>query len=166
MPIVAQAHWDSTIWPSASRYIVWPEKVTGFPIVPTIVAILLKMQDLTQYDFSSLRYLTNTGAALPVEHIRRLRSMFPQVTMISMFGLTECKRVSYLPPEELANVASTPGTLEEALDALKNDHEFLLKGDVFTKDVIDTWIKYKWENEVDAIRLRPHPYEFALYYDI
>ena len=71
-----------------------------------------------------------------------------------------------LPPEELANVASTPGTLEEALDALKNDHEFLLKGDVFTKDVIDTWIKYKWENEVDAIRLRPHPYEFALYYDI
>jgi glutamine synthetase len=71
-----------------------------------------------------------------------------------------------LPPEEMANVGSTPGTLEEALEALKNDHEFLLKGDVFTKDVIDTWIKYKWENEVDAIRLRPHPYEFALYYDI
>lgn len=71
-----------------------------------------------------------------------------------------------LPPEELAHVASTPGTLEEALEALRNDHEFLLKGDVFTKDVIDTWIKYKWENEVDAVRLRPHPYEFALYYDI
>ena len=71
-----------------------------------------------------------------------------------------------LPPEELANVASTPGTLEEALEALKNDHEFLLKGDVFTKDVIETWIKYKWDHEVDAIRLRPHPYEFALYYDI
>ena len=71
-----------------------------------------------------------------------------------------------LPPEEMANVASTPGTLEESLTALKNDHEFLLKGDVFTKDVIDTWIKYKWEHEVDPIRLRPHPYEFALYYDI
>lgn len=71
-----------------------------------------------------------------------------------------------LPPEELAHVASTPGTLEAALEALRNDHEFLLKGDVFTKDVIDTWIKYKWENEVDAVRLRPHPYEFALYYDI
>ncbi len=71
-----------------------------------------------------------------------------------------------LPPEEMAHVASTPGTLEESLTALKNDHEFLLKGDVFTKDVIDTWIKYKWEHEVDPIRLRPHPYEFALYYDI
>jgi len=71
-----------------------------------------------------------------------------------------------LPPEEMAHVASTPGTLEESLTALKNDNEFLLKGDVFTKDVIDTWIKYKWEHEVDPIRLRPHPYEFALYYDI
>jgi len=85
------------------------EKVTGFPIVPTIVAMLLKLQDLTQYDFSGLRYITNTGAALPVEHIRRLRSMFPQVTMFSMFGLTECKRVSYLPPEELDRIPSSVG---------------------------------------------------------
>ena len=50
--------------------------------------------------------------------------------------------------------------------ALKNDHAFLLRGDVFTKDVIDTWIDYKMKNEVDAMRLRPHPYEFCLYYDI
>jgi amino acid adenylation domain-containing protein len=85
------------------------EKVTGFPIVPTIVAMLLKLQDLTQYDFSTLRYMTNTGAALPVEHIRRLRDMFPEVTMISMFGLTECKRVSYLPPEELDRIPSSVG---------------------------------------------------------
>ncbi|MHC4299289.1 MAG: class I adenylate-forming enzyme family protein [Planctomycetota bacterium] len=85
------------------------EKVTGFPIVPTIVAMLLKLQDLSQYDFSCLRYMTNTGAALPVEHIRRLRSMFPHVTMISMFGLTECKRVSYLPPEELDRIPSSVG---------------------------------------------------------
>ncbi|MHC4570406.1 MAG: class I adenylate-forming enzyme family protein, partial [Planctomycetota bacterium] len=85
------------------------EKVTGFPIVPTIVAMLLKLDDLTQYDFSSLRYMTNTGAALPVEHIRRLRSMFPHVTMISMFGLTECKRVCYLPPEELDRIPSSVG---------------------------------------------------------
>lgn len=85
------------------------EKVTGFPIVPTIVAMLLKLQDLKKYDFSSLRYMTNTGAALPVEHIRRLANMFPQVTMISMFGLTECKRVCYLPPEELNQRPSSVG---------------------------------------------------------
>ena len=85
------------------------EKVTGFPIVPTIVAMLLKLQDLKKYDFSTLRYMTNTGAALPVEHIRRLASLFPQVTMISMFGLTECKRVCYLPPEELDRRPSSVG---------------------------------------------------------
>jgi len=85
------------------------EKVTGFPIVPTIVAMLLKLQDLKKYDFSTLRYMTNTGAALPVGHIQRLRKMFPQVTMISMFGLTECKRVSYLPPEELDRIPSSVG---------------------------------------------------------
>ncbi len=71
-----------------------------------------------------------------------------------------------LPPEELAQVKSTPGSLEEVLDALEADHEFLLKGDVFTPDVIENWIDYKRTNEVDAIRLRPHPHEFALYFDI
>jgi glutamine synthetase len=52
------------------------------------------------------------------------------------------------------------------LDALEADHDFLLKGDVFTKDVVETWVEYKRSKEVDAIRLRPHPYEFSLYYDI
>jgi glutamine synthetase len=55
--------------------------------------------------------------------------------------------------------------LEEAIDALEADHEFLLKGDVFTQDVIDTWIAYKRAAEIDPVRLRPHPWEFALYYD-
>jgi glutamine synthetase len=71
-----------------------------------------------------------------------------------------------LEPEELAKVPTTPGSLAAALDSLKADHEFLLKGDVFTQDVIDTWINYKMEAEVKALALRPHPYEFALYYDI
>jgi glutamine synthetase len=71
-----------------------------------------------------------------------------------------------LPPEELANIPQMPGTLEGALDALEADHEFLLKGNVFTDDVITKWIQYKRENEVDALRLRPHPYEFFMYYDI
>ncbi|MDI6687415.1 MAG: glutamine synthetase, partial [Desulfobacterales bacterium] len=61
---------------------------------------------------------------------------------------------------------SAPGSLEEALVALKEDHAFLLKGDVFTQDVIDTWIEYKTKNEVNAVKLRPHPHEFFLYFDI
>jgi len=76
------------------------------------------------------------------------------------------KDIYGLSPEELKNVPSTPSSLGEALDALEADHEFLMKGDVFTEDAIYTWLDYKRENEVDPIRLRPHPYEFALYYDI
>src|SRR6185369_3311436 len=69
-------------------------------------------------------------------------------------------------PEELADYPQSPSSLEGALDALRRDHEFLLRGDVFTEDVIDTWIWYKTENEVEALRQRPHPFEFAMYYDI
>jgi glutamine synthetase len=76
------------------------------------------------------------------------------------------KDIYDLAPEELAEVPKTPGSLDEALNALERNHEFLLRGDVFTADVVDTWIKYKREKEVDAMRLRPHPYEFCLYYDI
>jgi glutamine synthetase len=71
-----------------------------------------------------------------------------------------------LPAEELAKVPQVPGSLNEALAALATDHEFLLKGDVFTPDVIDTWIAYKKEREIDPVQLRPHPWEFYLYYDI
>ena len=70
-----------------------------------------------------------------------------------------------LSPEEAANVQQVPGSLEESLDALEGDHEFLLTGDVFTSDLIETWLDYKRSNEVDEVRLRPHPYEFFLYYD-
>ena len=76
------------------------------------------------------------------------------------------KNIYDLEPEERAKVKGVAGSLEEALDNLEKDHAFLLKGNVFTQDVIDTWLDYKRTNEVDAIRLRPHPYEFALYYDI
>ncbi|MGZ5382871.1 MAG: type I glutamate--ammonia ligase [Acidimicrobiia bacterium] len=76
------------------------------------------------------------------------------------------KDIYDLPPEELKNLPSVPGSLEEALDALEADHDFLLKGDVFTSDLIQAWLDYKRGSEVDAIRLRPHPYEFYLYYDI
>jgi glutamine synthetase len=71
-----------------------------------------------------------------------------------------------LEEEEMKHVLQTPGALDASLNALEADHDFLLKGDVFTKDVIETWLHYKRINEVDAIRLRPHPYEFVLYGDI
>ncbi|MDH3877485.1 MAG: type I glutamate--ammonia ligase [Desulfobacterales bacterium] len=76
------------------------------------------------------------------------------------------KDIYNLPPEELAEIPSAPGSLDEAIDALKADQEFLLKGDVFTQDAIDMWIEYKTENEINDIKLRPHPHEFYLYYDI
>jgi glutamine synthetase len=71
-----------------------------------------------------------------------------------------------LPPEELANVPQVPSSLDQALDALEADNDFLKVGGVFTDDLIETWVDFKRVNEVDAIRLRPHPYEFNLYYDI
>ncbi len=76
------------------------------------------------------------------------------------------KDIYDLTPEEMKSVPSMPGSLDEALDCLAADHEFLLKGDVFTEELLETFISYKRKNEAEAVRLRPHPYEFALYYDI
>ncbi len=99
---------------------------------------------------------------------------FSALTMAAIDGITNKidpgspldKDIYDLPPEELAKVPTTPGSLRAALEALEADHEFLLKGDVFTPDVIETWIDYKMNAEVLALDLRPHPWEFALYYDI
>ena len=76
------------------------------------------------------------------------------------------KDIYDMEPEELKNVPSTPGSLDAALECLKKDHDYLLKGDVFTDDVIDTWIKYKTDKEIKPMALQPHPYEFTLYYDV
>jgi glutamine synthetase len=76
------------------------------------------------------------------------------------------KDIYDLPPAELEGLPSVPGSLTEALDALRDDHEFLLQGGVFTEELIEAWIDYKITHEVDPIRLRPHPYEFHLYYDM
>ncbi|MDX9975012.1 MAG: type I glutamate--ammonia ligase, partial [FCB group bacterium] len=99
---------------------------------------------------------------------------FPAMLMAGLDGINNKidpgealdKDLYDLPAEEKALVPQAPGSLAEALDFLQNDHDYLLKGDVFTKDVIDTWIEYKRKNEVEAINIRPHPYEFFLYYDI
>ena len=71
-----------------------------------------------------------------------------------------------LPPEEHAQIDQVPGSLPEVLAALAADHDYLLEGDVFTQDLIETWIEWKTLNEVDPIRFRPHPHEFEMYYDI
>ncbi|MEZ4590673.1 MAG: AMP-binding protein [Chloroflexota bacterium] len=91
----------SFAYPAAILKRLVAEKVTGFPLVPTIAAILLQL-DLSSYDFSSLRYLTNTAAALSPSHITALQQKFPTATLFSMYGLTETKRTLYLPPEQLA----------------------------------------------------------------
>jgi glutamine synthetase len=76
------------------------------------------------------------------------------------------KDIYDLSPEELKGVPSLPGSLEDSLQALEDDHKFLLRGDVFTQEIIQLWIDYKIKHEVDPVRMRPHPYEFMLYYDI
>jgi len=76
------------------------------------------------------------------------------------------KDIYNLPPEELAEIPSAPGSLDEALEALRADHQFMLRGDVFTQDAIDMWIEYKTEHEINDVKLRPHPHEFYLYFDI
>jgi glutamine synthetase len=76
------------------------------------------------------------------------------------------KDIYDLSPEELKGVPSLPGSLDDSLRALEDDHKFLLRGDVFTPEFIQLWIDYKIKNEIDPVRMRPHPLEFQLYYDI
>ena len=87
------------MYPQSYIDLVRREKVTGLPIVPTITAILSNLRELLPHDFASVRYVTNTAQALPEHHIRLLRKVMPQARIYSMYGLTECKRVAYLPPE-------------------------------------------------------------------
>jgi amino acid adenylation domain-containing protein len=88
------------------------EKVTGIPLVPTMAAALLQMTDFPKFDLCRLRYITTAAAALPVAHVRRLMEILPHVSIVSMYGLTECQRVSYLPPEIMAQ---RPGCVGKAI---------------------------------------------------
>ncbi len=99
--------------------------------------------------------------------------LFPAIVMAMLDGIENeidpgaplDRNIYEMRPDELAHIPSTPASLDEALKALEEDHAFLTRGDVFTDDLIRTWIDYKRENEVEPLRLRPHPYEFHLYYD-
>jgi long-chain acyl-CoA synthetase len=98
----------SFAYPAAILKRMAEERVTGFPGVPTLFAILLQM-DLSPYDLSHLRYITNTAAALPPSHIEQIRAKFPQATLYSMYGLTETKRTLYLPPDQLDKRSGSVG---------------------------------------------------------
>ncbi|MFN8548649.1 MAG: AMP-binding protein [Candidatus Eisenbacteria bacterium] len=99
----------SFTYPAQVLNLMVEEKVTGFPGVPTIFAILAEMKTLADYDFSRIRYVTNTAAALPVKHILVLKDLFPGARIYSMYGLTECKRCTYLPPEDLERKPTSVG---------------------------------------------------------
>ncbi len=101
----------SFAYPHAVMQKVVAERVTGLPLVPTMLAMLLQM-DLGNYALDNLRYVTNTGAAMPVDHIMRLRKTLPHVKVFSMYGLTECKRVAFLPPTE---IDVRPGSVGKAM---------------------------------------------------
>lgn len=97
------------VYPYQYIDLIIKEQVSGLPIVPTVAALLFKFKDLEKFDLSSVRYITNTGQALPSSYIPRLQKIFPKAKIYSMYGLTECKRVSYLPPDELGKRPDSVG---------------------------------------------------------
>ncbi len=109
-------------FPAALLQLMEREGVTGFPGVPTLYSILLRM-DLSAFDLSSLRYLTNTAAALPASHIQEIQQKFPQATLFSMYGLTETKRTLYLPPEELGRRPGSVGVPIPGTEAWLEDDQ-------------------------------------------
>ncbi len=110
------------VYPTVLLDLVVSEGVTGLPIVPTLAALLVR-HELDAYDTSRLRYITNTGAALPPSHIELLRARLPHVRIFSMYGLTECKRVSFLPPEEIDRRAASVGKPMDNVEVLVADAE-------------------------------------------
>src|SRR5207253_1029166 len=145
------------------------EHVTGFPLVPTLAAMLLQMKHLTPAMFPDLRYLTNTAAALPRAHIERLRDLFPQAKLFSMYGLTECKRCTYLPPEQLAVRPESVGIAIPGTEAYLVDE----RGERVPPGVIGELVirgahvmKGYWGDEAATARVLkagPHPWEKLLH---
>jgi len=145
------------------------ERVTGFPLVPTLAAMLLQMKHLRPDMFPDLRYITNTAAALPRAHIERLRELFPSARLYSMYGLTECKRCTYLPPEELERRPESvgiaiPGTEAYVVNELD---ERCAPGEVGELVIRGAHVmKGYWADEeasARALKPGPYPWEKVLY---
>ncbi|MBU8921167.1 MAG: AMP-binding protein [Bacteroidales bacterium] len=160
----------SFTYPYQTIKLIHEEKATGFPIVPTMSAILLQMKELAKEDFSNLRYITNTAAALPVSHINGLRDVFPSTKIYSMYGLTECKRVSYLHPDQIDIRPESvgKGMPNEQVYLVDENDDLITRPDVTGELVVRgaNVMKGYWElPEETARRLRPgiHPWEKSLY---
>ncbi|HEX7900891.1 MAG TPA: class I adenylate-forming enzyme family protein [Planctomycetota bacterium] len=137
------------------------EGVTGFPGVPTIFAILAEMRSRADFDFSRVRYVTNTAAALPTKHIDVLREFFPNARVYSMYGLTECKRCSYLPPEDLERKPTSVGLAIPNTELWVVDDQGRRLGPNEVGQLVvrgATVMKGYWEKpEATAEKLRPGP---------
>ncbi|HUQ75449.1 MAG TPA: AMP-binding protein [Burkholderiales bacterium] len=145
------------------------ERVTGFPLVPTMAALLLQMKQLEPGMFSTLRYITNTAAALPKAHIQRLRELFPSARVFSMYGLTECKRCTYLPPEELDRRPESVGIAIPGTEAYVVDELGQRVGPGVTGELVIRGahvMKGYWCDDAAtarALKTGPYPWEKVLY---
>ncbi|MGB9116359.1 class I adenylate-forming enzyme family protein [Bradyrhizobium sp.] len=145
------------------------EKVTGFPLVPTMAAIILQMKDLRPGTFPHLRYITTAGAALPPAHIKRLQELFPTTRIYSMYGLTECKRATWLPPDQILIRPTSvgipiPGTEAYVVDDAGNRVAAGVTGELVIRGA--HVMKGYWEDPAAtdrALRPGPYPWEKVLY---
>jgi len=152
----------SFAFPQVVLNLIREEKVTGFPLVPTIAALILQMRDLQPGAFPGLRYISNAAAALSPAHILRLQELFPTTSIYSMYGQTECTRGTYLPPSELSSRSSSVGIAIPGTEAYVVDEDGCKVGsDVVGELVIrgPHVMKGYWENpEATSRALRPGPY--------
>ena len=159
----------SFAFPQAVFATMRSEKVTGFPLVPTMAAMILNMKDLAPGSFPDLRYISNTAAALPPAHIARLRELLPGTTIFSMYGLTECKRCTYLPPAHLDDKAGSVGIAIPNTEAFVVDDEGqrVAPGEVGQLVIRGPHVMQGyWANPeatAKALRPGPNPWEKVLY---
>jgi acyl-CoA synthetase (AMP-forming)/AMP-acid ligase II len=151
----------SFAYPADVLKTVVEEGVTGFPGVPTIFAIMAEMKTLDAYDFSRIRYVSNTAAALPVKHIQFLKRAFPGARIYSMYGLTECKRCTYLPPEDVDRKPESVGIAIPNTEIWIVDEQDRRLGPGQVGQLVvrgATVMKGYWEKpEATARRLKPGP---------
>lgn len=151
----------SFAFPAQVLNVMAAERITAFPGVPTIFAVLSQLKNLKDYDLSSIRYVTNTAAALPVKHITFLAEMFPQAQIFSMYGLTECKRCTYLPPSEIKRRPESVGVAIPNTELwIVDDHDNKVGPGVIGQLVIRgaTVMQGYWEKpQQTAKKLRPGP---------